>query len=151
MKSPMKYFNDDKQLPVYSQLSSGYCLSDLVDILMSNDIDSNKVCTVQPLGVNINCAFIVDLDLVDPDDLKADDNGSWKNNGTRRIFFVVNERNKPEFLASAPVLQQGYYYCVVRRYFVHRTYGKFRRCIVEIKGKLNVNMERIELSHRNTV
>ena len=43
MKSPMKYFNDDKQLPVYSQLSSGYCLSDLVDILMSNDRQQQSV------------------------------------------------------------------------------------------------------------
>ena len=123
MRSPLKFFNDDKQLPVYSaQLSSGYSLPELVDILMSDNLDSNKVCKVQPLGVNINCAFIVDLDHVDPEDLKADDNGSWKNNGTRRRNFILNLQNKPEFLASAPVSQQGYYYIVdvLLRYEVNK-------------------------------
>ncbi len=135
----MKFFNDDKQLPVYSQLTSGYGLPDLVKILMNPKIDdSSKVCKVQPLGVTKNCSFIVDIDSVNIDDLKADDNGSWKNNGTRRKYFVMNSKKKPEFSASAPISVHGYY-CIIRRYYVHRTYSKFCRCSVEIRGNLSVN------------
>ena len=131
--SSRKFFNSNPQLPIFSQISSGYGLSQLIDILMSSDVDQSQVCKVQPLGVNCNCTFIIDLDSVDIEDLKADDNGSWRNNGTRRKYFVLNRVNKPEFLASAPTSQGGYY-CIIRRYYVHRTYSKFRRCTVEIRG-----------------
>ena len=76
-------FNDDPELPVYSQTPTGYSLSDLVDILMCEAIPEEKICKVQPLGVNRNCTFIIDFDAVSSEDIKADDLGSWKSNGTR--------------------------------------------------------------------
>ena len=100
---------------------------------MRKTLPGNKVCHIQPLGVNCNCTFITDFDSVSCEDLRADDMGSWKCNGTRRSYFTLNQRNRPDFLKSAPLQLTGSYH-IVRRYFVHRSYSKFRRCIVEIRG-----------------
>ena len=50
-------------LPVYS----------LVNILLKSDLDVHKICHVQPLGVTENSSFVVDIDSVDFQDLKAGD------------------------------------------------------------------------------
>ena len=133
-KPPLLYFNDNPELPVYSHTSIGYTLSELVDILMSESLPEEKVCKVQPLGVNHNCTFIIDLDSVSTEDMKADDLRSWKSNGTRRSYFNLNRRNTAEFLKEA-LSQTAGHFVIIRRYFVHHTYSKFRRCIVEIRGK----------------
>ena len=101
---------------------------------MRESFPEDKVCNIQPLGVDCNCTFIIDHDSVSCDDLRADDMGSWRSNGTRQSYFALNRRNKADFLNSAPRQLTGSYH-VVRRYFVHRSYSKFRRCIVEIRGE----------------
>lgn len=123
--TPLLYFNDDPELPVYSQTSTGYSISELVEILISKSTSEDKVCRIQPLGVNCNCTFIIDLDSISCEDLKADDVGSWKSNGTHRSYFKMNERNRPEFQKVAPTQAAGYFH-TVRRYFVHHTYSKLR-------------------------
>ena len=87
---------------MYSQTPTGYTAAELVNILMSTSIPKEKVCKLQPLGVNCNCTFIVDLDSVCTEDMKADDLGSWRSTGTRRLYFRVNKRNKAEFLQTTP-------------------------------------------------
>ena len=54
----------DPQLPLFSTVSGGYSASELARILMNKDIDTNKVCNIQPLGVVKNATFIVDIDQV---------------------------------------------------------------------------------------
>lgn len=80
----LSYFNGDPELTIYSQTSVGYGVLELVDILMSNSLSEGKVCKIQPFKVNRNSTFVIDLDSVAVEDLKADDLGSWKLNGTRR-------------------------------------------------------------------
>jgi len=41
-----------------------------VNVLLKSDIDQQRVCTVQPLGVTENTSFVVDIDTVHFDDLK---------------------------------------------------------------------------------
>ncbi len=132
--SPPLYFKDDPELPVYSRTQSGYGLPQLIDILMSGPLSEEKVCKVQPLGVTQNCTFVIDLDSVSIDDLRADDLGSWKPTGTRRSYFEINETNEPEFLSRVPS-EGSSHFMIIRRYFVHQSYQKFRRCIVEIQGE----------------
>ena len=43
----------------------------------------------QPLGVSQNALFVVDIDVVNFDSLKADDMGSWKGTGTKKMHFRV--------------------------------------------------------------
>ena len=100
---------------------------------MNTTIPEEKICQVQPMGVNRNCSFIIDLDSICIDDLKADDLGSWKSTGTRRSYFKLRQGEEAEFVKVVPS-QSADYFVVIRRYFVHSTYSKFRRCIVEIKS-----------------
>ena len=44
---------------------------------MKSDMAGRKVCTVQPLGGSEKAAFIVDMESVDHQDLKADVLGCW--------------------------------------------------------------------------
>ena len=67
------YYEDDPQLPLFSTVTGGYSASKLARIIMNKNIDVNKVCNIQPLGVVKNATFIVDIDHVPFSDLRADD------------------------------------------------------------------------------
>ena len=69
----IEHYDNDLHLPVFSTVTSGYSASELARVLMNKDIDGNKVCHIQPLGVIKNATFIVDIDDVLFSDLKADD------------------------------------------------------------------------------
>jgi len=49
----------------------------------------NHVCTVQLLGVSQNAVFLIDIDIINFEDLKADDLGLWKETGTKKTYFRV--------------------------------------------------------------
>ena len=51
--------------------------------------DTIKVCHVQPMGVTKNASFNVGVDDVEFADLKADNLGTWKTNGTKTTHFWI--------------------------------------------------------------
>ena len=69
---------------------------------MNPSPDENQICKIQPLGVNVNATFIVDLDAVPPEDMKADDLGTWRATGTRRAYFKVKSSGSTEILHKKP-------------------------------------------------
>ena len=79
-----QYYNDDKELPIHSSTSAGYLAEEIAKVLLNPDV--TKVCHVQPMGVT---TFTVDIDDVAFSDLKADDLGSWKTNGTKTTYFWI--------------------------------------------------------------
>ena len=129
------FYNNDPQLPIFSVVSNGYQATEVARILMDPKIDSSKVCRVQPRGVTKNATFIIDVDHVNFDDLKADDLGSWITKGTKPTFFRLLANGSICLATGKPELQEGSdYYLLTRRYYTHATYGLFRRIIVDIKG-----------------
>lgn len=88
-------------MPIYSQVTSGYHIGELVNMLMKSAV--KNVCTVQPLGVSKNAAFIIDVEMVDLKDLKADDLGSWHPTGTKKSYFRFSQSGNIKFLRSAPM------------------------------------------------
>ena len=78
-----------------------------------------------------NAAFLIDIDVVEFDDIKADDLGSWK----EEELFQVTSSGAVKYLASKPVgsVSTGYL-LLTRRYFVHLTYDTFHRLIADIQG-----------------
>lgn len=130
-----EYYRNDPQLPIYAAVGYGYPLHNLIDVLLKPDIPSEYVCTVQPLAVMENAAFVVDMDNVEFEDLKADDLGSWKGTGTKRMHFRVLPSGAVRFTMKKPspgVAAQ--YFLLTRRYYVHQTYNKFHRMITDIQG-----------------
>ena len=94
------------------------------------------MCTVQPLGVTENASFVIYIDAVNFDDLKADDLGVWSPTGTKRTYFRFTQSGTLK-IAQKTVSSsgQGVYYTLTRRYYVHKTYAKFHRQLVDIKGQ----------------
>lgn len=135
----VEYYKGDKEMPVYSRVTCGYPLGDLVNILLKPDLDECKVCAVQPLSVTENACFVVDVDSVDFQDLKADDLGAWTGTGTRKSFFRFSSSGTLRVTGKKPPPSiQSDYYTLTRRYFVHKSYEMFHRQLVDIKGRLTV-------------
>jgi len=131
----IEYYKDDTQLPIYGAPTAGYPVHELIDILLKPDLPPEHVCTVQPLSVTQNAAFVVSIDSVEFEDLKADDLGSWKGTGTKRMYFRVLQSGAVRFTLAKPSSSvAAQYFLLTRRYFVHKTYGKFHRLIADIRG-----------------
>ena len=61
-------------------------------MLLDEHLPQNKIATGQPVSVQENLVFIVDLSKLDkPEDIRADDLGSWICNGKRSSWSVLNE------------------------------------------------------------
>ena len=75
-----------------------------------------------------NFSFIIDLDYVQFEDLKADDLGVWKSTGVKRADFVITSGGETRFQVG-----RSYYgsphYTLFPRYYVHGTCPTFHRLI----------------------
>ncbi len=127
-----QYFQGDCELPVYSRVTAPYRCNRLINILLDECVDKPRVCGVQPLGVMENATFLIDLDRVRFDDLKADDVGSWKPTGTKHTYFCFDDDGETMYCQGIP--HGGGYYNLTRRYYVHATCQTFRRLIVSVEG-----------------
>ena len=96
----------------------------LIQILLKPQ--TKKVCHIQPVGVTTTASFVIDIDDVNFIDLRADDLGVWKTNGTKTTHFTILENN------TIQVGRSRYGYRMTRRYYVHGTYSLFRRVIADI-------------------
>jgi len=75
------YLHEDKHVPIFSHKKQ-FTYSEAVQILLSPCQD--RVCTKQPIAVEQNASFLVDLNkLEDIDDIKSDNCGHWIHKGTK--------------------------------------------------------------------
>ena len=128
METEQLYFRNDTSLPIYSSPSSSYSASDLCDILLS---DYLIACRLQLLGVTENASFVIDLDYVQFEDLKADDLGVWKSTGIKRGDFVITSERETRFQVERS--HGAAHDTLLRRYYVHRTCPTFHHLIVSIE------------------
>ena len=116
-------------------MHSGLPVHRLIDVILNPDIAPEKICSVQPLGVMQNAAFLIDIDMVEFDDVKADDLGSWKATGNKKSFFRVTSAGAVKYLAAKHIgTVSTEYLLLTRRYFVHLTYDRYHRLIADIQG-----------------
>ena len=103
--------------------------------LLKPDIPSEHICTVQALAVTQNAVFVVDVDSVNFEDLKADDLGSWTGTGTKKTYFRVLPSGDVRYSVKKPApLAATQYFLLTRHYFIHKTYNKFHRMITDVRG-----------------
>ena len=131
--SVVQYYRGDSELPMFSANSCGYHAETVAQCLLNPVPD--KVCHVRPIGVTTSATFIVDVDDVQFANLKADDLGVWKTNGTKTTLFHILPNGNIFILSSKRRAVKGSDYVLTRRYYVHGTYQQFRRIIVDIRGK----------------
>lgn len=121
-------------MPIYSRITSGYPIGVIVTILLNSDLDTREVCRVQPLSVSENASFVIDADSVNFQDLKADDLGSWTTTGTKTCYFRFSSSGTLRISYKRASSNSTDYYTLTRRYYIHSSYERFHRQIVDIKG-----------------
>ena len=84
---------DDVNLPVYNHTEQHYTTKEIVEVLLDKSISCSRIATSQPTRVQDNFASIVDISKLDkPEDIRADDLGSWSCTGTRCSQCSVDEQ-----------------------------------------------------------
>ena len=112
--------------------------TNIIETLLDPHLDRNVVATTQPVGVENNAIFIVDLKyLKHTKDIMCDVLGSWKNNGCHSTWVIVDAHGiaetwgkvKPNVASDGSVP-----YKVRKRYYVNKASPDFRRMIVFLEG-----------------
>jgi len=66
-------------------------MTEIIEILLDPDLDRNVVAIAQPVGVESNSIFIVDLKyLKHTKDIMCDVLDSWKNNSCHSTWVIVD-------------------------------------------------------------
>ena len=102
-----------------------YSADELVRILLDKQRHNGLVSQQQPLRIQESKVFLVDTsELGDPEDIKADDLGSWKNDGQHSRWAKVKQVNGSvrlvEFCSGKPRNDPSSY-CLHRHYYVHHS------------------------------
>ena len=105
-------------IPIYSSESVNYSAENAISLIFSASDD--VICTAQPIGCSSSATFIVDLSkLSNRDDIRADDNGVWKNCGVRSTYcsvtfdsaghvLRVKKIGKPSVMRNSPIPGQPF-------------------------------------------
>ena len=75
---------------------------------MNKDIDTNKVCHIQTLGITKNGTFIVDIDDVLFSNLIADDLGVWKKMEQNRLISQCLQMDQWQLLMENKVTTRNF-------------------------------------------
>ena len=136
-RESVEYYHGNECLPVYGKPRKGYCIEEIVKILLSPKFQNNLLCTTHPISVQNNVSFVVDRSkLKDPNDVRADDLGAWKCNGSRLLRYTVKITDTDchivnEMSPNAIVIN------IRRQYHVHATDPDLHRMIAFLEDKNN--------------
>ena len=129
-------------IPIFEQTSEHFTARKIAEILLDKDLSLSRIATSQPVGVQDNMAFIVDLSkLASQDDIRADDMGSWICNGKRRQLCSVDEFGCVVDIVSKVKSRKQRVYALVKRYYRHATASDYKRIIAEIFGEYDASMQ----------
>ena len=87
------FYRDNKSLPVYEWNSPlhTYNVTDIAQAILTISTDDSRIFHRAPTNVEHNCTFLIDQSkLRSPADIKADDSGSWKNNGVCNVVILIS-------------------------------------------------------------
>ena len=133
-----------ENVPVFSRRKKHLTTTEIIETLLDPDLNRNVVATTQPVGVESNAAFIVDLKYLEhPKDIMCDEMGSWNNNGCHNTWVIVDTHGIAETCGkSKPVVVDGSVpYKVCKKYYVNKASPDFRRIIVFLEGMCRQNVQ----------
>ena len=134
------FYQDNKSLPVFEWNHSmhTYKVNEIAQVLLNDSSDHSKVCHRAPTNIEHNCTFLIDQSkLKSPADIKADDSGSWRNNGVRSVVIsVANDMlivAREKKIKSSKMLSGQY--LLTRIYYMHQASKDFRKIVFTLSGK----------------
>ena len=131
------FYHGNSDLSVYSRCTTRLDTQELVSILLDPDLKQEKICKTQPVVVEHNAVFVVDLSALEcVKDLNCDDMGSWQSNGVYRAWMDVDSngfvsshgKSKPTKSSSSGI------YVITKKYYVHKTSKDLKKTIVFLSG-----------------
>ena len=126
--------------PYLSESRNVESTTSVVSVILGHGITNSEICTSVPINVETNASFVVSTQyLKSVEDIKCDDNGSWLNNGVRKVYLsIVNEKNPKKI--EVKVLKRGgkapggKSWCLTRTYFILKRSKDFKKVIVSLQG-----------------
>ena len=95
----------------------------LVTLIIGHGVLENNICKSIPKNVEKNTSFLISTEnLKNLEDVRCDDNGSWINNGVRKIYLCIDHHTNPKKL-NITVMKCGGktpsvpHWCLTRTYF----------------------------------
>ena len=138
---------EDCDIPVFANGIVKYTAEEMVTILLNKRHHEGVISQRQPLYVKESKVFLVNTDNLDhPDDVKADDLGSWKNDGQHKRWVKVkwhlDKLSSVEFCSGKPKHDPSAY-CLHRSYYVHHSSHHFKRKISYLSGMYTTSTQTI--------
>ena len=139
--SPIGYFNNDVSLRIVSRRTQ-IRRSSLYIVRAILDTPADLVCTKHPANINVNCTFVVDSNsLLDSEDTKCDDCGTWKQTKTATTYLRLNlfENGKVYLVHSCPDASKKNVYTLLHRHYIRKSSPDLSRHIsvlLDPSGKL---------------
>ena len=132
-----KYLNGNLSIPIFEETVDHYTAKGITEILLDKTVPLSKIATLQPVCVQDNCVFIVDISKLDKsEDIRADDLESWECNGKRCLYCSVDNEGYIVEVSKSKPSEGGYQtYTLIRRYYKHATASDYKKTIAEIYGK----------------
>jgi len=130
------FYHQNKKIPVYSRSSTRFDTQEIINILLDPDLSEDKICKMQPIDVEHNASFVVDISkLKSMKDLYCDDMGSWICNGIYKSwvdvdftgYITVHGKHKP------PTADASLYF-ITKKYFLHKTSKDLKKTVSFLAG-----------------
>ena len=135
-------YKDDAMTPVFSWHSKAFTSEELVAILLGS-YEPEHTCICQPVNVSHNASFLVHVNSLEHrDDIKCDDMGSWRHNGTpkRRFLVIFDQQGIKKISATkdrdkSPLLSKTEkIYELKRAYYKNCSDESVRKIVSELHG-----------------
>ena len=130
----MTMLHNIKELPVYAQPGKIMPTEECVTVSLNSDLKESSICSRVPFAVDINAAFVVDMNkLKSPDDITCDDMGVWKWGGSRKKWMLADENGLVTALNEK--VQDDNCYLVWRKYYSLKVSPDIKRLIIVLQSK----------------
>lgn len=129
--------HDLPELPIYAKPKKMFTTQEVINVLLNSGLQENSICTRVPFSVEINSAFIVDLNkLNSPRDILCDDMGVWSWGGSTKRWITVYNYGFVTFLKNKPanVDSENTCYHVWKRYHYLKSSPDVKRMIILLGG-----------------
>lgn len=134
---PLTTLHSIPELPIYANPKKIFTTQDAINILLSFDLQESSICTRVPFSVEVNAAFVVDLNkLNSPKDILCDDMGVWSWGGSTKRWVSVNKYGFVTFLKSMPEDSPSDNTCyrVWKRYYALKASPDVKKMILLLEG-----------------
>ena len=112
----------------FSWKKHAWCVEEITDVLICQNVETTKICTQQPVYVWHNATFEVYLNSLDlANDIKADENGVWERNGSPVVYVSVHTKGrKREVFCRSQMGATDHHFKIIRTYYRHSYSPDFR-------------------------